>query len=206
MYFRGTTPSSKTARDCAVPRDNCIKIAHAIMDDPVSGSRLQKICDALIELGKNRPRKSIEEIMGSAVDARKLLSSLTLFERTSYDRSFSYTAYRLLSMFYGDERCEETREAVEEIEDEYEMELYREEDKRYHINYEEEHLQAASSIENITTKKPSPTTLMVNVQASAITPPASIVMEKEAKINNKPAAPPPRRSKRLQKNETDKEA
>ena len=55
--------------------------ARAFLADPYLGGHLREITQALLETGSRDP----EQVMGSAVDAMKLCSSMTLFERAAED-------------------------------------------------------------------------------------------------------------------------
>ena len=55
--------------------------------DPVLGPRLLAIVSAIAEQFATRPGLSVTTLMGSDVDARKLVSSLTLFERVARSRA-----------------------------------------------------------------------------------------------------------------------
>ena len=75
--------------------------------DPLLGPRLLTIVSAIAEQLASRPGLPVAALMGSEIDARKLVSSLTLFERVGRDlegtevseraRALADTSHRLLA-------------------------------------------------------------------------------------------------------------
>jgi uncharacterized protein (DUF1810 family) len=74
--------------------------ARAYLDHPVLGQRLRKCAEALLTW---QGRRSAEQIFGT-VDAMKLRSSMTLFDRVEPDGLFD----RVLSAFFSGQRDELT--------------------------------------------------------------------------------------------------
>ena len=89
--------SSSTARYYAI---SSVAEARAYLEHPLIGPRLLACIDAILPWADTR---SADEILG-AVDALKLRSSLTLFDRVEPQRSFA----EALAGFYGGEPDERT--------------------------------------------------------------------------------------------------
>lgn len=79
--------------------------ARAYLADPVLRERLVEAAAAVL----SHPEKTAEAIMGP-VDALKLRSSMTLFERASDGGIAEFSA--VLATFYGGERCPVTMEST----------------------------------------------------------------------------------------------
>ena len=60
--------------------------------DPLLGPRLLTIVSAIAEQLAARPGLTVAALMGSDIDARKLVSSLTLFERVAHRRDGTYAS------------------------------------------------------------------------------------------------------------------
>lgn len=88
---------SMTARRYAI---SSLGEARAYLEHPLLGSRLCQCVDALLPWAGSR---SAEQILG-AVDALKLRSSLTLFDRAEASGTFA----RALARFYGGKPDEQT--------------------------------------------------------------------------------------------------
>lgn len=109
-------PTSRVARDCGIPWEQCVSVARTIIDHPVLGKRLRDILYALASHTTSRPIPKIIRIMSTDIDCRKLLSSLTLFERAAHGLPLHETIYNIITDFYQSERCEHTTRAILEYE------------------------------------------------------------------------------------------
>ena len=81
--------------------------AQAYVDDEVLFGRLVEISQALLGLPTDDP----VEVMGS-IDARKLRSSMTLFELAAEGREEASVFTAVLDKFYQGKRCRTTQETV----------------------------------------------------------------------------------------------
>jgi len=91
---------SETARAYAV---SGLPEARAYLRHPVLGPRLRECADALDGLGTSDP----VEVLGS-IDATKLRSSMTLFERAADDPADAEPFARVLEHFFGGRRDDAT--------------------------------------------------------------------------------------------------
>jgi len=77
--------------------------ARAYLRHPVLGARLRECAEALLSLGTSDP----VEVLGS-IDATKVRSSMTLFERAADDEQEAQPFARVLDRFYGGRRDDAT--------------------------------------------------------------------------------------------------
>ena len=84
--------------------------ASAYLRHPVLGPRLHECAEALLSLGTSDP----VEVLGS-IDATKVRSSMTLFERAAGDTEEAAVFARVLDRFYGGRRDETTIGALGEL-------------------------------------------------------------------------------------------
>lgn len=100
------------ARTCAVPPQNCIRFAQALLANPVSGSRLRQAYTAL----KPHIQVPISDILGED-GADRFLSFLTLFEHASLGfPEHTSDLSDLRRAFFGDKTCAHTHTAIIEYE------------------------------------------------------------------------------------------
>lgn len=81
--------------------------ARAYLLHPVLGPRLRQCAEALLSLGTNDP----VDVLGS-IDATKVRSSMTLFERAAGDTDDAALFARVLDRFYGGRRDDATLGAL----------------------------------------------------------------------------------------------
>ncbi|MEW1953220.1 DUF1810 domain-containing protein [Terrabacter sp. NPDC080008] len=81
--------------------------ARAYLRHPVLGPRLRECTDALLSLGTSDP----VEVLGS-IDATKVRSSMTLFERAAADAGEAQPFAAVLDRFYGGTRDDATLGAL----------------------------------------------------------------------------------------------
>ena len=85
---------------------SCIEEANAYLEHPKLKDRLRELCQILIQSGEEDPF----DIFGN-IDARKLKSSMTLFDIASPNDIFS----KVLDKFFGGNRCGRTLNILKEI-------------------------------------------------------------------------------------------
>lgn len=96
----GRTPTSKFYSI------SCIEEVKAYLDHPKLKDRLRELCQILIQSGKEDP----VDIFGN-IDARKLKSSMTLFDIVSPNDIFS----EVLDKFFCSKRCGRTLSILDEV-------------------------------------------------------------------------------------------
>lgn len=77
--------------------------AAAYLGDPMLGTTLREVCEAILGLETNDAR----EVFGD-IDSHKLLSSMTLFDLISPDDIFD----RVLQKYFNGRRCRRTLERI----------------------------------------------------------------------------------------------
>lgn len=84
---------------------SCLDEAKAYLNHPVLGPRLREITQAVLSHADTR---TAEEIMGWPIDAMKLKSSMTLFDKVSPNDIFA----EVLDAFFDGTRCRRTLSIV----------------------------------------------------------------------------------------------
>jgi len=98
-----------TTTACDIPPCDCINVGTAFLRDPSTGGTFLNVCKHLAAFVQKISRKELENSKAWVAHRRRLLSSLTFFERVLYGHeTWRYVCFLLIHLF-EDKRCTATK-------------------------------------------------------------------------------------------------